>query len=253
MEILIMNFTNKTVIITGSTRGIGKSIALSFAQLGANLVINGVPQEEEQGKEVVKEIESLGAKAILSLGSVADMSVAQKIVNDAKAAFGTVDVVVNNAGITRDNLVMRMSEEDFDSVIAVNLKGAFNMVKTASAVMLKQRSGAFVNIASVVGVMGNAGQANYAASKAGLIGLTKSIAKEFAARGVRANAIAPGFIATDMTDRLSDDVKSNYMSNIPLKKFGSVDDVANAVLFLSSDMSGYITGQTLHVCGGLLV
>ena len=247
-----MNFTDKTVIITGSTRGIGKSIALAFAQMGANLVINGVPSEEEQGLEVVKEIEVLGAKAVLSLGSVADMSVAQKIVDDAKTTFGSVDVVVNNAGITRDNLVMRMSEEDFDSVIAVNLKGAFNMVKTASTVMLKQRSGAFVNIASVVGVMGNAGQANYSASKAGLIGLTKSIAKEFAARGVRANAVAPGFIATDMTDKLSDEVKANYMSNIPLKKFGSVDDVANAVLFLSGDVSGCITGQTLHVCGGLL-
>jgi len=247
-----MDFSNKTVIITGSTRGIGKSIALSFAYFGANLVINGMPQEEEQGLEVVKEIETMGAKAILSLGSVVDMSIAQKIVDDAKAAFGSVDVVVNNAGITRDNLVMRMSEEDFDAVIAVNLKGAFNMVKTASQVMLKQRSGAFVNIASVVGVMGNAGQANYSASKAGMIGLTKSIAKEFASRGVRANAIAPGFIATDMTDKLSDDVKSNYMANIPLKKFGSVNDVANAVLFLASDVSGYITGQTLHVCGGLL-
>ena len=248
-----MNFTGKTVIITGSTRGIGKSIAISFAQMGANLVINGIPQEEEQGKEVVKEIEAMGAKAILSLGSVAEMAAAQQIVDDAKEAFGSVDVVVNNAGITRDGLVMRMSEEDFDAVIAVNLKGAFNMVKTASAVMLKQRSGAFVNIASVVGVMGNAGQANYAASKAGLIGLTKSIAKEFAPRGVRANAIAPGFIATDMTDKLSDSVKDAYMAGIPLKKFGSVDDVANAVLFLASDVAGYITGQTIHVDGGLVM
>jgi len=248
-----MNFTGKTVIITGSTRGIGRSLALKFASLGANLVINGIPQEEAQGLEVVKEIESIGAKAILCLGSVADMSEAQKIVDDAKAAFGTIDVVVNNAGITRDGLVMRMSEEDFDAVIAVNLKGAFNMVKTASTVMLKQRSGAFVNIASVVGVMGNAGQANYAASKAGLIGLTKSIAKEFAPRGVRANAVAPGFIATDMTDKLSDDVKNNYMSAIPLKKFGEVEDVANVVAFLASDEAKYVTGQVLNVDGGLLI
>ena len=248
-----MNFTDKTVIITGSTRGIGKSLALKFASLGANLVINGIPQEEAQGLEVVKEIEAMGKKAILSLGSVADMNAAQKIVDDAKAAFGTVDVVVNNAGITRDSLVMRMSEEDFDVVIAVNLKGAFNMVKTASAVMLKQRSGAFVNIASVVGVMGNAGQANYTASKAGLIGLTKSIAREFAPRGVRANAVAPGFIATDMTDKLSDEVKTNYMSAIPLKKFGEVEDVANVVAFLASDDAKYVTGQVLNVDGGLLI
>ena len=248
-----MDFTGKTVIITGSTRGIGKSLALKFANLGANLVINGIPQEEAQGLEVVKEIESMGCNAILRLGSVADMSEAQKIVDYAKEAFGTIDVVVNNAGITRDNLVMRMSEEDFDSVISVNLKGAFNMVKTASAVMLKQRSGVFVNIASVVGVMGNAGQANYSASKAGLIGLTKSIAKEFAPRGVRANAIAPGFIVSDMTDKLSDEVKNNYMAAIPLKKFGEVEDVANVVAFLASDEARYITGQVLHVDGGLVM
>ena len=247
-----MNFSDKTVIITGSTRGIGRSLALKFADLGANLVINGIPQEEAQGLDVVREIKAMGRNAILCLGSVADMNSAQSVVDNAKETFGSVDVVVNNAGITRDNLVMRMSEDDFDAVIAVNLKGAFNMVKAASAVMLKQRSGAFVNIASVVGVMGNAGQANYAASKAGLIGLTKSIAKEFAPRGVRANAVAPGFIATDMTDKLSDDVKNAYMAAIPLKKFGEVEDVANVVAFLASDEAKYVTGQTLQVCGGLL-
>jgi len=247
-----MNFSDKTVIITGSTRGIGRSLALKFAELGANLVINGIPQEEAQGLDVVREIKAMGRNAILCLGSVADMNSAQSVVDNAKETFGSVDVVVNNAGITRDNLVMRMSEDDFDAVIAVNLKGAFNMVKAASAVMLKQRSGAFVNIASVVGVMGNAGQANYAASKAGLIGLTKSIAKEFAPRGVRANAVAPGFIATDMTDKLSDDVKNAYMAAIPLKKFGEVEDVANVVAFLASDEAKYVTGQTLQVCGGLL-
>jgi len=247
-----MNFSDKTVIITGSTRGIGRSLALKFADLGANLVINGIPQEEAQGLDVVREIKAMGRNAILCLGSVADMNSAQSVVDNAKETFGSIDVVVNNAGITRDNLVMRMSEEDFDAVIAVNLKGAFNMVKAASAVMLKQRSGAFVNIASVVGVMGNAGQANYAASKAGLIGLTKSIAKEFAPRGVRANAVAPGFIATDMTDKLSDDVKNAYMAAIPLKKFGEVEDVANVVAFLASDEAKYVTGQTLQVCGGLL-
>ena len=219
------------------------------------MIINGIdiPAQKELAEQVVSEIEASGGKAAYILCDVSKAEETKKMVDFALHTFGSIDVIVNNAGITRDNLIMRMSEEDWDSVLSVNLKGAFNLIQASARTLTKQRSGAIINMASVSGVMGNPGQANYAASKAGLIGLTKSVAKELASRNIRCNAIAPGFIQTAMTDQLKDEVKETYLNAIPLKRFGQVEDIANLALFLASDRAKYITGQVIHVDGGLVM
>ena len=242
----------KVAIITGSGRGIGKAIALKLAENGADIVINDIPGSD-YADETKKEIEALGVKAIVVRGDVRNKDDVDALINQTVETFGKIDILVNNAGITRDGLMIRMSEEDWDMVLDINLKGAFNCIKAAARPMMKQRSGSIINIASVVGVMGNAGQANYTASKAGLIGLTKTVAKEFSSRNIRANAVAPGFIESHMTDVLTEEVKNQYFDAIPLSRFGKVEDVAKAVLFLASDLSSYITGQTINVDGGLVM
>lgn len=250
-----MEFENKTVIVTGSTQGIGREIALKFGAEGANVVVNGIdiPLQKELAESACAEIRELGGKAAYILGDVSKPEETDTLIQFALDQFEKIDVIVNNAGITRDNLIMRMSEADWDSVIAVNLKGAFNVIKSAAKPLMKQRCGVIVNMASVSGVMGNAGQANYAASKAGLIGLTKSVAKELAARNIRCNAIAPGFIQTAMTDKLKEDIKAAYLDSIPLRRFGQVEDIANLAVFLASDKAKYITGQVINVDGGLVM
>ncbi len=247
-----MELTGKTAIITGAGRGIGKVIAQKLAQLGANIVINDIPSSEDADKTAA-QINKDGGKAIVIKGDVRSSEDVQALVDGTKETFGSIDILVNNAGITRDTLMMKMSEKDWDDVLDINLKGAFNCIKAVTRIMMKQRSGSILNVASVVGVMGNAGQANYSASKAGLIGLTKSAAKELAPRGITCNAIAPGFIQSDMTEKLSENVKELYMSNIPLKRFGTPEDVGNVVAFLVSENANYITGQVLHIDGGLVM
>lgn len=242
----------KNAIITGSGRGIGKAIAMKFALLGANVVINDIPQSE-YAEETCEEIKAMGVKSIVVKGDVRNIDDVKNLVDTTVNELGSIDIFVNNAGVTRDGLMLRMSEEDWDLVMDINLKGAFNCIKTAIRPMMKQKKGSIINISSVVGVMGNAGQANYSASKAGLIGLTKSTAKEFASRGIRCNAVAPGFISSAMTDALTDDVKQKYFDAIPLSKFGTGEQIADAVAFLASDMSEYITGQVINVDGGLLM
>lgn len=250
-----MEFENKTVIVTGSTQGIGREIALKFGAEGANVVVNGIdiPLQKELAETACAEIKKLGGNAEYILGDVSKPEDTDALIAFATEKFGSVDVIVNNAGITRDNLIMRMSEGDWDSVIDVNLKGAFNVIKSAVKTLMKQRNGVIINMASVSGVMGNAGQANYSASKAGLIGLTKSVAKELASRNIRCNAIAPGFIQTAMTDKLKDEVKNTYLESIPLKRFGQVEDIANLAVFLASEKAKYITGQVINVDGGLVM
>ncbi|MGL4731081.1 MAG: 3-oxoacyl-[acyl-carrier-protein] reductase [Clostridium sp.] len=243
---------DKNAIITGASRGIGKSIALKLAKLGFNIVLN-YRSNEEKANELLKEIESLGVKCKVVKGDVSSIDDAKKLIDICKEEFGTVDILVNNAGITKDNLIMRMKEEEFDKVIEINLKGTFNTTKHAVPIMVRQKSGKIINISSVVGVSGNAGQSNYSASKAGVIGFTKSIAREVASRGITVNAIAPGFIETDMTDVLNDKIKENILNQIPLKKMGSSEDVANVVAFLASDEASYITGQTINVDGGMVM
>ncbi len=238
----------KTVIVTGAAKGIGKAIALAFAKEGCNIVLNYRSNVDDA---TIAEIEACGVVCKPVKGDVSDFNFAADMIKEVKKELGSVDVLVNNAGITRDMLLMRMSEEDFDAVINTNLKGTFNMVRHASNVMLKQRSGAIINMASVVGVNGNVGQANYAASKAGVIGLTKSAAKELAARGITCNAIAPGYVETDMTAVLSDDVKDAILNTVPLKRAGQVEDIANAAVFLAKNT--YITGQVLNVDGGMVM
>lgn len=242
----------KTAIVTGSARGIGKAIALKLAEMGANIVINDIPSSTE-AELTANEVRALGVKAAVALGDVRNIDDVKNMVDLAVAEFGTVDILVNNAGVTRDNLMLRMSEEDWDLVMDINLKGAFNCIKTVVRPMMKQKSGSIINIASVSGVMGNAGQANYSASKAGLIGLTKTTAKEFAKKGIRANAVAPGFIESAMTDKLPEEVRAQYLDSIPLMKFGKTEDVANVVAFLASDMSSYVTGQIINIDGGLVM
>ncbi len=242
---------NKVALITGATRGIGKGIALAFAQQGANVAFTYV-SSEEKALALEKELTAFGVKAKGYKSDAGDFKAADQLVNDVVAEFGTVDVLVNNAGITRDTLLMRMSEQQWDEVINANLKSVFNLTKAVQRPMLKARSGSIINMSSVVGVKGNAGQANYAASKAGIIGFTKSVALELGSRNIRCNAIAPGFIETEMTGALDEKVVQQWRDSIPLKRGGSADDVANLTLFLASDMSGYITGQCINVCGGML-
>ena len=240
----------KIAVVTGASRGIGRSIALKLAKEGAFVILN-FNGSEERAREAVAEIEAAGGKAEAVRCDVSDFHGAEAFFAEIIKKYGRVDILVNNAGITRDGLLMRMSEEDFDRVIAINLKGAFNCIRHVSRQMIKQRSGRIVNISSVSGVMGNAGQANYCASKAGIIGLTKSAARELSARGITVNAVAPGFIDTEMTRVLSDQVKEHAVGQIPLGHFGRPEDIAEAVAFLASDRAGYITGQVLSVDGGM--
>ena len=242
---------NKTVLITGASRGIGRGIATVFAEHGANVVFT-YSSSVDAANALEKELQSLGVQAKGYQSNAADFDQAQELVEKVLADFSTIDVLINNAGITKDNLLMRISEEDFDKVIEVNLKSVFNLTKAVQRTMLKQRHGSIINMSSVVGVKGNAGQSNYAASKAGIIGFSKSIALELGSRNIRCNVIAPGFIETGMTAQLSEDVVAGWRAGIPLKRGGSPTDVANACVFLASDLSSYITGQVLNVDGGML-
>ncbi|MDN4494210.1 3-oxoacyl-[acyl-carrier-protein] reductase [Ureibacillus aquaedulcis] len=240
----------KTAVVTGASRGIGRAIALQLAAEGANVVVN-FSGSEQKANEVVTEVQNLGSQAIAVQANISDSESVQQLMNAAIEQFGTIDILVNNAGITRDNLLMRMKEDEWDDVINTNLKGVFLCTKAVTRQMMKQRAGRIINISSIVGVMGNAGQANYVAAKAGVIGLTKTTARELASRNILVNAIAPGFITTEMTDALPEDVKSTMLSQIPLAKLGSSEDVAKAVVFLASDDASYMTGQTLHIDGGM--
>jgi len=241
----------KTAIITGATRGIGKGIAEKFAEAGANLIFT-YASSEDKAKSIESDLKEKGVNAIAVKSNAADYSACEELIALALDNFDSIDIVINNAGITRDGLLMRMSEDNWDEVIDTNLKSVFNMTKAVQRTMLKQRSGSIVNISSVVGVKGNAGQANYAASKAGINGFTKSVAQELGSRSIRCNAIAPGFIETEMTGALDEKVVQEWRDSIPLKRGGSPEDVANLALFLASDASGYITGQVINVCGGML-
>ncbi len=241
----------KVAIITGASRGIGSGIAKVFALNGANVAFT-YSSSAESALTLENELNALGIKSKGYKSNAADFNEAQKLVDDVMADFGNIDILINNAGITKDNLLMRMSEEDFDAVININLKSVFNMTKAVQKIMLKNRKGSIVNMSSVVGVKGNAGQANYAASKAGMIGFTKSIALELGSRNIRCNAIAPGFIETEMTAKLNEDVVKGWRESIPLKRGGTPEDVANVCVFLSSDMSAYVTGQVINVDGGML-
>ncbi len=242
----------KCAIVTGAAKGIGKSIALKLASLGANIVLN-YRSSEKEAAEVADEIKELGVEVLTVKADISKLDEVEGLVKSAKEKFGSVDIMVNNAGITKDTLILRMTEEDFDSVIDVNLKGVFNCMKAITPVMVRQKQGKIISISSVVGIAGNAGQVNYSASKAGIIGMTKSLAKELGSRGVNVNAVAPGFIETDMTSTLGDKVKEEAEKNIPLKRFGKAEDVAECVAFLASGASDYITGQVIQVDGGMLM
>jgi len=241
----------KTALITGASRGIGKAIALLYAREGADIAITNIADDDEF-KNAVREIEALGVKVKGYVSNAASFEDSQRVINDVVRDFSKIDILINNAGITRDTLLMRMTEDQWDAVIAVNLKSVFNLTKAVIQVMLKQKSGSIINMSSVVGVSGNAGQSNYSASKAGIIGFTKSVAKEVGSRNIRCNAIAPGFILTEMTEKLPEEVKNDWINKIPLKRGGLPEDVANTALYLASDLSSYVTGQTIHVCGGML-
>lgn len=245
----MMHLQGKTALVTGGAQGIGKAIALALAKAGADVAVSDV--NLEKANETAAEISALGVKGFAIGGNVADSAGATAMVDEAASKLGKLDILVNNAGITRDNLIMRMKEEDWDLVLDVNLKGSFNCAKAALKHMSKARSGRIINIASIVGAMGNAGQANYVASKAGLIGITKTIAREYASRSVTCNAVAPGFIDTAMTQALPEKVREEMMKQIPLARLGMPEDIASAVKFLASDASSYITGQVLHVNGGM--
>lgn len=242
---------NKTAIITGATRGIGRGIALAFARNGCNVAFT-YSSSTEAAQNLEKELNQLGVKAKSYQSNAADFDQAQQLVDEVIKEFETVDILVNNAGITKDNLLMRIGEDDFDQVIEVNLKSVFNMTKAIQRSFLKQRHGSLIHMSSVVGIKGNAGQSNYAASKAGIIGFSKAIALELGSRNIRSNVIAPGFIETEMTEKLSEDVVQKWREGIPLKRGGTPEDVANACVFLASDLSNYITGQVLQVDGGML-
>ncbi len=242
---------NRTALITGASRGIGRAIALQFAKAGANIAFSDLAYDDN-ARNLEDELKAMGVKAKAYASDASSFEHADILIDNIMNDFGRIDVLVNNAGITRDNLLMRMSEMEWDLVIKVNLKSVFNLTKAVQKVMLKQRSGSIVNMSSVVGVEGNAGQSNYSASKAGMIGFTKSIAKEIGSRNIRCNAIAPGFIETEMTAKLNDDVRKVWIESIPLRRPGYPEDVANVALFLASDLSTYVTGQVISVCGGML-
>lgn len=242
--------TGKTALITGAARGIGKAIALKFASEGANIAFTDLVIDEN-GKATEAEIAALGVKAKGYASNAADFAQTEEVVKQVLADFGSIDILVNNAGITKDGLMLRMSEAQWDAVIAVNLKSAFNFIHACSPIMMRQKKGSIINMASVVGVHGNAGQCNYAASKAGLIALAKSIGQELGSRGVRANAIAPGFIDTAMTEALPENIRQEWIKKIPLRRGGKVEDIANVATFLASDMSSYVTGQVIQVDGGM--
>lgn len=241
----------KTALITGASKGIGRTIAEKFAEQGANVVFTYL-SSVEKGQALEQELQTHGTKIKGYRSDASKFEAAEQLINDIVSEFGTLDIVVNNAGITKDGLLLRMTEDQWDDVLEVNLKSVFNVTKAASRIMMKNRKGVFVNMSSVVGVQGNAGQANYAASKAGIIGFSKSVAKELGSRNIRTNVIAPGFIRTEMTDVLDPKVVEGWEKDIPLKRAGETEDVANACLFLASDLSAYINGQVLSVCGGML-
>ncbi|PLB87330.1 3-oxoacyl-[acyl-carrier-protein] reductase [Dysgonamonadaceae bacterium] len=240
----------KTALITGAARGIGKAIALKYASEGANVAFTDLAIDDI-AKATENEIAAFGVKVKGYASNAADFTGTEKVVAEVLNDFGRIDILVNNAGITRDGLMMRMTEQQWDMVINVNLKSAFNFIHAITPIMMRQKSGSIINMSSVVGVSGNAGQANYSASKAGMIGLAKSIAKELGSRGIRANCIAPGFIITDMTGQLSEEVRNEWAKQIPLKRGGTPEDVANVALFLASELSSYVSGQVIHVCGGM--
>ncbi|MCF8297982.1 MAG: 3-oxoacyl-[acyl-carrier-protein] reductase [Saprospiraceae bacterium] len=241
----------KTALITGASRGIGKAIAMKFAAEGADIAFSDLFYDDI-AKETENDLQAIGIKAKGYASDASSFVGSEKLITDVLAEFGKIDIVVNNAGITKDNLLMRMSESDWDAVINVNLKSIFNMTKAVQRSMLKQRSGVIINMGSVVGIQGNAGQSNYSASKAGLFAFTKSIAQELGSRNIRVNALAPGFITTEMTKNLPDEVREKWVQDIPLRREGSPEDVANAALFLASDLSSYISGQVINVCGGMV-
>ncbi|WP_019242343.1 MULTISPECIES: 3-oxoacyl-[acyl-carrier-protein] reductase [Bacillus] len=247
-----MKLKDQVAIVTGASRGIGREIALELAREGASVVVN-YAGSEAKAKEVVAEIQALGSSAIAIRCNVADSDDVASMVKTTIEEFGKVDILVNNAGVTRDNLLMRMKEEEWDTVLNTNLKGVFLCTKSVTRPMMKQRKGRIINVASVVGISGNAGQANYVAAKAGVIGLTKTTAKELAPRGITVNAVAPGFISTDMTDQLPEDVKNTMLQQIPLARFGEPEDIAKVVAFLASNDSSYMTGQTLTIDGGMVM
>jgi 3-oxoacyl-[acyl-carrier protein] reductase len=248
----MLTLQNKTILITGASRGIGKGIALYLANLGADIAFT-YASSVEKANAFEAELNALGIKAKGYQSNAADFAASETLVDEVIKEFGKIDVLVNNAGITRDNLLMRMSEAQWDEVLDTNLKSAFNMTKAATKYMMKAKQGSIINITSVVGITGNAGQANYSASKAGMIGFTKSVAKELGSRNIRCNAIAPGFIETEMTDALNAEIKGEWIKGIPLKRGGTTEDVANCVAFLASNLSAYITGQTINVCGGMVM
>lgn len=241
---------NKVAIVTGASRGIGRAIALALAESGADVVVN-YAGSEQAAQEVAQEIEKIGRKALVIQADVANSEQVNQMVQQTLDTFGKVDILVNNAGITRDNLLMRMKDEEWDQVVGTNLKGVYNCIKAVTRPMMKQRSGRIINISSVVASLGNAGQANYVAAKAGVLGLTKSVAREMASRGITVNAVAPGFIETDMTAKLSEDIQAGLLNQIPLQRLGKPEDIAHMVRFIASDQAGYITGQTFHVDGGM--
>jgi len=242
---------NKKALITGAARGIGRAIALSYAAEGADVAFTDIRVDDDAAQSLVQEIEAMGVKAKAYASDASNFADCEKLIEEVLKDFGSIHILVNNAGITRDNLLMRMSEADWDLVIKVNLKSVFNMTKAVQSTMLKQRSGAIVNMSSVVVLEGNAGQSNYSASKAGLIGFTKSIAQELGSRNIRCNAIAPGFIETAMTEKLTPEVREGWIKEIPLRRSGKPADVANIAVFLASDLSAYVTGQVISVCGGM--